>query len=43
MDQKQTYCVGSRHKPNTIKTIEYEERNHKTQKDVKVKKKTGDI
>ena len=43
MDTKQTYCVGGRHKSNTIHKIEHEKRNPKTGKIVKIKKGKCDI
>ena len=42
MDSKRTYCVGGRHKSNTIVIKEYEKINHKTPKLVKNKKRNGD-
>ena len=38
MDQKQSYCLGGRHKFETIDVIEYEKKNHKTNKIVEVRK-----
>ena len=43
IDQKQTYCVGGRHKSTTVDIIEYEKRYPKTNKIVKIKKGKCDI
>ena len=43
MDSKQIYCLGGRHKFNTIDIIEYEKRNPKTNKVVEVRKGKCDI
>ena len=43
MDSKEIYSVGGRNKSDTIDLIEYEERNPKTKKFIKVTKGNCDI
>ena len=43
MKSKQTFCVGGRHKNNTINKIKYEKSDPETQKTLKIIKGTCNV